>query len=89
MVSFDENREVASGFDIINWVTFPNQSFSRVNVGRMDAQPLQAGEFTIEEAAITWHSIFNKVGQIDYGFLCTAPNWNTFEHWPLIILIFC
>ncbi|XP_066486321.1 vomeronasal type-2 receptor 26-like [Tiliqua scincoides] len=61
MVSFDGNGELASGFDVINWVTFPNQSFSRVKVGRMDPQPLPAGEFRIEEETITWHSIFNQV----------------------------
>nr|XP_060639185.1 vomeronasal type-2 receptor 26-like [Anolis sagrei ordinatus] len=60
-VSFDENGELAGGFDIINWVTFPNKSFARVHVGRMDPQALLGPKFTIDEEAITWHSSFNQV----------------------------
>ncbi|XP_061447685.1 vomeronasal type-2 receptor 26-like [Rhineura floridana] len=60
-VSFDENGELAAGFDIINWVTFPNQSFLRVKVGRMDPQASQGQEFTVKGEAITWHSTFNQM----------------------------
>ncbi|XP_066486282.1 vomeronasal type-2 receptor 26-like [Tiliqua scincoides] len=60
-VFFNEKGELAAGFDIVNWVTFPNQSFSRVKVGRMDPQALQGKEFTINKEAITWHHIFNQV----------------------------
>ncbi|XP_060138030.1 vomeronasal type-2 receptor 26-like [Zootoca vivipara] len=34
-VSFSPNREVEAGFDITNLVTFPNNSFMRVKVGRV------------------------------------------------------
>ncbi|XP_060138032.1 vomeronasal type-2 receptor 26-like [Zootoca vivipara] len=34
-VSFSANREVEAGFDITNLVTFPNNSFMRVKVGRV------------------------------------------------------
>ncbi|XP_066486016.1 vomeronasal type-2 receptor 26-like [Tiliqua scincoides] len=61
LVSFDEEGELVTGFDIINWVTFPNQSFLRVKVGMMDPQALPGKEFTINEEAITWHSMFNQV----------------------------
>ncbi|XP_058038503.1 vomeronasal type-2 receptor 26-like [Ahaetulla prasina] len=47
MISFDENGNLEVGFDIVNWVTFPNLSLHRVKVGRFDfrtpkgqAQPL-------------------------------------------------
>ncbi|XP_066486320.1 vomeronasal type-2 receptor 26-like [Tiliqua scincoides] len=60
-VSFDENGELAAGFDIVNWVTFPNQSFSRVKVGWMDPQTLLDQELNINIEAITWHSIFKQV----------------------------
>ncbi|XP_025029649.1 vomeronasal type-2 receptor 26-like [Python bivittatus] len=59
-ILFDQKRELIVGFDIINWVTFPNQSFHRVKVGKLD---LWAGEekmFTIHEEAITWPRTFNQ-----------------------------
>ncbi|XP_061447770.1 vomeronasal type-2 receptor 26-like [Rhineura floridana] len=58
-VSLDEKGELESGFDIINWVTFPNRSFSRVKVGKMD--PWTGRDFTVNEEIITWHSVFNQM----------------------------
>ncbi|XP_015266852.1 PREDICTED: vomeronasal type-2 receptor 26-like [Gekko japonicus] len=60
-VSFNENGEVEAGFDIVNWITFPNQSFLRVKVGRMDPKAPEGREFSINETIITWHSRFNQV----------------------------
>ncbi|XP_062992851.1 vomeronasal type-2 receptor 26-like [Elgaria multicarinata webbii] len=54
---FDLNRELVAGFDIINWVTFPNQSVQKVKIGRVDPQ---AKSFAINEGAITWHKRFNQ-----------------------------
>nr|XP_056720104.1 vomeronasal type-2 receptor 26-like [Euleptes europaea] len=59
-VSFDQNRELISGFDILNWVTFPNQSFVRVKVGRIDPDIHTENLFTIREDAIVWPSMFNQ-----------------------------
>ncbi|XP_062993084.1 vomeronasal type-2 receptor 26-like [Elgaria multicarinata webbii] len=60
-VSFDQNGEIIDGFDIINWVTFPNQSFQRVRVGKMDPRAPQEEVFTICEGTIIWHSRYNQV----------------------------
>ncbi|XP_077171523.1 vomeronasal type-2 receptor 26-like [Paroedura picta] len=59
-VSFNENGEVEAGFDIVNWITFPNQSFLRVKVGRLDPEAPQGREFSVNETIITWHSRFNQ-----------------------------
>ncbi|XP_066486707.1 vomeronasal type-2 receptor 26-like [Tiliqua scincoides] len=60
-VSFDEKGELAAGFDIVNWITFPNKSFTKVKVGRMDPHSPPGREFFIDETIITWYSSFNQV----------------------------
>ncbi|XP_066486290.1 vomeronasal type-2 receptor 26-like [Tiliqua scincoides] len=60
-VSFNEDGELASGFDIINWVTFPKQSFQKVKVGWMDPHTSQDRMFMMNEKAVTWHSMLNQV----------------------------
>nr|XP_056720430.1 vomeronasal type-2 receptor 26-like [Euleptes europaea] len=60
-IHFNERGELETGFDIINWVTFPNQSFLRVKVGRMDLQASPGTEFSINEELITWQRKFNQV----------------------------
>nr|XP_056720671.1 vomeronasal type-2 receptor 26-like [Euleptes europaea] len=60
-VSFNENGEVVAGFDIVNWIASPNQSFMRVKIGRMDPEAPEGREFSINETIITWHSRFNQV----------------------------
>nr|XP_008113647.1 PREDICTED: vomeronasal type-2 receptor 26 [Anolis carolinensis] len=59
-ISFNENGKLVALFDIINWVTFPNETFSRVKVGRIDPQSLPTVEFTVHEDAIVWPSWFNQ-----------------------------
>ncbi|XP_053120297.1 vomeronasal type-2 receptor 26-like [Hemicordylus capensis] len=59
-ISFDENGELAAGFNIVNWVTFQNKSFSRVKVGRMDPQGSPGQRLVINDEIITWHSMFNQ-----------------------------
>nr|XP_028559477.1 vomeronasal type-2 receptor 26-like [Podarcis muralis] len=68
-VSFNQNGELESGFDIINWVTFPNQSFRRVKVGKIDPMAPQEEAFSICEEAIVWPSRFNQAQPLS---LCNA-----------------
>ncbi|XP_063158705.1 vomeronasal type-2 receptor 26-like [Candoia aspera] len=59
--TFGSNGELVAGFDIINWVTFPNQSFWRVKVGRVASLSSPGKVFTISEDAIIWPNYFNQV----------------------------
>ncbi|XP_025029838.1 vomeronasal type-2 receptor 26-like [Python bivittatus] len=59
-ISFDQNGELEAGFDIINWITFPNQSFVRVKLGGIQPQLPAAKAFTINEDAIVWPREFNQ-----------------------------
>ncbi|XP_070810424.1 uncharacterized protein [Pituophis catenifer annectens] len=59
-VSFDKKGELLDGFDIINWITFPNKSFMKVKVGQMDPQAPSGRRFSINERKITWPAHFNQ-----------------------------
>ncbi|XP_015270464.1 PREDICTED: vomeronasal type-2 receptor 26-like [Gekko japonicus] len=61
LVSFDQNMEMVAGLDIINWVTFPNQTFLRAKVGRIDPKAPEDKVLTIHEDAIIWPHMFNQV----------------------------
>ncbi|XP_061448083.1 vomeronasal type-2 receptor 26-like [Rhineura floridana] len=61
-ISFRENKEVEAGFDITNLVTFPNNSFMRVKVGKMDLVAPPGKEFSIDEDKMAWHRSFHQVG---------------------------
>ncbi|XP_053225726.1 vomeronasal type-2 receptor 26-like [Podarcis raffonei] len=69
-VSFNENGEMEAGFDIMNWLTFPNQSFCRVKVGSIDPMAPQEEVLTISEEAIVWPNRFNQVRSIHPLSLC-------------------
>ncbi|XP_026578920.1 vomeronasal type-2 receptor 26-like [Pseudonaja textilis] len=60
-VSFNEKREVAGGFDIINMIIFPNKSIRSVKVGRLDPDASYGNELIINEHQIEWHRGFNRV----------------------------
>ncbi|XP_077169456.1 vomeronasal type-2 receptor 26-like [Paroedura picta] len=61
LVSFNENVKIETGLDIINWVTFPNKSFLRVKVGRIDLNASEDKIFTIHRDAIIWPQMFNQM----------------------------
>ncbi|XP_054850319.1 vomeronasal type-2 receptor 26-like [Eublepharis macularius] len=59
-VEFNAYGELLAGFDIINLVTFPNNSYIRVKVGSLDPQASPGNEFTIDENKIEWHRNFTQ-----------------------------
>lgn len=60
-VSFGPNGELLTGFDILNWVIFPNKSFLRVQVGKIDPMASPDKFLTISEKEIIWPHVFNQV----------------------------
>ncbi|KAK9397842.1 type-2 vomeronasal receptor [Crotalus adamanteus] len=59
-ISFGHNGELLTGFDILNWVTFPNKSFLRVQVGKIDPSAPLDKFLTISVKHATWPLIFNQ-----------------------------
>ncbi|XP_060110637.1 vomeronasal type-2 receptor 26-like [Heteronotia binoei] len=53
-MSFNAKREMGTGFDITNFITFPNKSFLRVKVGRVNPNALVGQEFIIQKEMISW-----------------------------------
>nr|XP_020633383.1 vomeronasal type-2 receptor 26-like [Pogona vitticeps] len=60
-VSFNEKKEMISGFDIMNMVIFPNMSIHNAKVGRVNPDGLEGNNFTINDSMITWDHSFNQV----------------------------
>nr|XP_034992848.1 vomeronasal type-2 receptor 26-like [Zootoca vivipara] len=69
-VSFNDNREMRGGFDIMNLVTFPNTSFQRVKVGWVGLSDSGNKELIINEDKILWQQSFNQVLPLS---LCNEP----------------
>ncbi|KAH0626224.1 hypothetical protein JD844_001063 [Phrynosoma platyrhinos] len=63
-ISFNAKREMRAGFDVMNLVTFPNNSFINVKVGWVDPNAPKGKELIIHEDMITWHRNFNQVHPI-------------------------
>ncbi|XP_060546891.1 vomeronasal type-2 receptor 26-like [Pantherophis guttatus] len=70
MISFDQNGNLEAGFDIINWITFPNLSVHRVKVGKFDLRAPTDEVFSISVDAIRWPKTFNQTQPLS---LCNEP----------------
>ncbi|XP_062994118.1 vomeronasal type-2 receptor 26-like [Elgaria multicarinata webbii] len=57
-IIFNEHGELVAGFDISNLVTFPNNSYIRDKVGRLDPRFPHGAILTINEERIQWHKVF-------------------------------
>ncbi|XP_070584760.1 vomeronasal type-2 receptor 26-like [Erythrolamprus reginae] len=60
-VSFNQKGELEVGFDIMNWIVFPNQSFLRVRIGGINGMDSQEITFSSPEDSIMWPRRFNQV----------------------------
>ncbi|XP_054848210.1 vomeronasal type-2 receptor 26-like [Eublepharis macularius] len=69
-LSFNDKMEMGSGFDIMNLVTFPNESFHRMKIGRVNPNVPVGQEFTIHENMVVWQTTFNQVAPLS---VCNDP----------------
>ncbi|XP_044308748.1 vomeronasal type-2 receptor 26-like [Varanus komodoensis] len=60
-VSLDRNGHLLAGFDILNWITFPNLSFLRLRVGKIDPNAPEDKMLSITVDAMVWPRTFNGV----------------------------
>ncbi|XP_070583161.1 vomeronasal type-2 receptor 26-like [Erythrolamprus reginae] len=67
-VSFNENREVVAGFDIVNLVIFPNNSFIRTKLGELSPHGFEEQKITIHENIFFWPECYNQMTPIS---VCT------------------
>ncbi|XP_070810252.1 vomeronasal type-2 receptor 26-like [Pituophis catenifer annectens] len=59
-VSFGPSGQLETGFDIFNWVTFPNKSFLKVQIGKIDPLALPEKLLTISAKDAVWPLMFNQ-----------------------------
>ena len=67
-MSFNEKREIGGGFDIMNVVIFPNNSFYQVKIGRVVPGAVEGDEVVIDWDRIVWHRGFNEVWIMEGSF---------------------
>ncbi|XP_032092328.1 vomeronasal type-2 receptor 26-like [Thamnophis elegans] len=60
-VFLNDKREATGVFDITNLITFPNRSFQRVRVGKLDLEAPKGKELWVDEDMIVWSPGFNQV----------------------------
>nr|XP_016850846.1 PREDICTED: vomeronasal type-2 receptor 26 [Anolis carolinensis] len=63
-ITLNEKRELAAGFDVTNLVTFQNDSYQRVTVGKLDPKAPPGNELIIDEKKIHWHRDLTQVPPI-------------------------
>ncbi|XP_060112562.1 vomeronasal type-2 receptor 26-like [Heteronotia binoei] len=60
-VSFSNDKETGGEFDVMNLVVFPNKSYAKVKIGKVDPGAFEGKELVIDEDKILWQSCFNQV----------------------------
>uniref|UniRef100_A0A8C5SNQ4 G-protein coupled receptors family 3 profile domain-containing protein n=1 Tax=Laticauda laticaudata TaxID=8630 RepID=A0A8C5SNQ4_LATLA len=61
ILTFYDQKKMEGQFDIINIVVFPNSTFQRYKIGKVDPGAAKGQELAINEDIIVWHRSFNQV----------------------------
>ncbi|XP_042329786.1 vomeronasal type-2 receptor 26-like [Sceloporus undulatus] len=69
-IKLNEDGELVAGFDITNMVTFLNNSYIQVKVGKLDARVPGGKPFTIDKERLQWH---RNLTQVPPFSLCNDP----------------
>ncbi|XP_029141727.1 vomeronasal type-2 receptor 26-like [Protobothrops mucrosquamatus] len=69
-LTFYDQKKMEGGFDIINIVVFPNSTFQRHKIGKVDPDALKGKELVINEDMIVWHRSFNQRKNEGKKFCC-------------------
>ncbi|XP_053120250.1 vomeronasal type-2 receptor 26-like [Hemicordylus capensis] len=85
-IFFDEEGSLPTGYDIINLVTFPNDTFQKVQTGRMDPLAREGKRFTMNASATVWNQKFKE----ELAFANEYPGFfessNNKLQWPMFPL---
>ncbi|XP_070585147.1 vomeronasal type-2 receptor 26-like [Erythrolamprus reginae] len=69
-IKLNEDGALDAGFDIVNLITFPNNSYINIPVGEIDPQAPPGKTFFIHQDKIRWHHGFTKLPPLS---LCNEP----------------
>ncbi|XP_034297743.2 vomeronasal type-2 receptor 26-like [Pantherophis guttatus] len=69
-IKLNEDGTLQAGFDIVNLVTFPNNSYVNIPVGEIDPQAPPGKSFLIHPDKIQWHHEFTQLPPLS---LCNDP----------------
>ncbi|XP_032092386.1 vomeronasal type-2 receptor 26-like [Thamnophis elegans] len=69
-IKLNEDGVLQAGFDIVNLVTFPNNSYINIPVGEIDPQAPPGKFFLIHQDKIQWHHGFTQLPPFS---LCNEP----------------
>ncbi|XP_075463629.1 vomeronasal type-2 receptor 26-like isoform X5 [Ascaphus truei] len=69
-VFFDEHGDLTSGFDIINWIVFPNETLIGTRVGGINTQTSAEEQFILHEKTIQWGSGFTTTPRSVCSEIC-------------------
>ncbi|XP_032092477.1 vomeronasal type-2 receptor 26-like [Thamnophis elegans] len=80
ILTFYDQKNRKGGFDIVNIVTFPNSTFQRYKIGKVDPDALPGQELVINEDTIVWHRSFNQVLPISLCNGYCQPGYQKRKH---------